>query len=167
MCTAASYKTKDHYFGRNLDYEFSYNETVTVTPRNYPFHFRRMGDMPSHYAMIGMAFIQQDYPLYYDATNEKGLSMAGLNFPGNADYKPEAAGKDNVSPFEFIPWILGQCATVAQAREKLARLNLWNENFSEQLPLSPLHWMISDKDESIVVEQVKDGLKVYDDPVGS
>ena len=166
MCTAASYKTKDHYFGRNLDYEFSYNETVTVTPRNYPFHFRRMGDMPSHYAMIGMAFIQQDYPLYYDATNEKGLSMAGLNFPGNADYKPEAAGKDNVSPFEFIPWILGQCATVAQAREKLARLNLWNENFSEQLPLSPLHWMISDKDESIVVEQVKDGLKVYDDPVG-
>ena len=166
MCTAVSYTTKDHYFGRNLDYEFSYNDTVTVTPRNYPFHFRRMGDMPAHYAMIGMAFVQQDYPLYYDATNEKGLSMAGLNFPGNADYKPEAAGKDNVSPFEFIPWILGQCATVAQAREKLARLNLWNENFSEQLPISPLHWMISDRAESIVVEQVKDGLKVYDDPVG-
>ena len=166
MCTAASYKTKDHYFGRNLDYEFSYNETVTVTPRNYPFHFRRMGDMPAHYAMIGMAFVQQDYPLYYDATNEKGLSMAGLNFPGNADYKPEMAGKDNVSPFEFIPWILGQCATVAQAREKLARINLWKEDFSQQLPLSPLHWMISDRDGSIVVEQVKEGLKVYDDPVG-
>ena len=31
MCTAASYKTKDHYFGRNLDYEFSYSETVTVS----------------------------------------------------------------------------------------------------------------------------------------
>ena len=166
MCTAATYKTKDHYFGRNLDYEFSYNETVTVTPRNYPFHFRRMGDMPTHYAMIGMAFVQQDYPLYYDATNEKGMSMAGLNCPGNADYKPEAEGKDNVSPFEFIPWILGQCESVAQAREKLARLNLWNEDFSEQLPLSPLHWMISDREESIVVEQVRDGLKVYDDPVG-
>lgn len=166
MCTAASYKTKDHYFGRNLDYEFSYSETVTVTPRNYPFHFRRMGLMPAHYAMIGMAFVQQDYPLYYDATNEKGLSMAGLNFPGNADYKPETEGKDNVSPFEFIPWILGQCGTVAQAREKLARINLWKEDFSEKLPLSPLHWMISDKDESIVVEQVKEGLKVYDDPVG-
>ena len=166
MCTAASYKTKDHYFGRNLDYEFSYSETVTVTPRNYPFHFRRMGDMPTHYAMIGMAFVQQDYPLYYDATNEKGLSMAGLNFPGNADYKPEAPGADNVTPFEFIPWILGQCATVAQAREKLARLSLLNEDFSAQLPLSPLHWMISDANESIVVESVKDGLKVYDNPVG-
>ena len=166
MCTAATYKTKDHYFGRNLDYEFSYNETVTVTPRNYPFRFRHMGEMPTHYAMIGMAFVQQDYPLYYDAINEKGLSMAGLNFPGNADYKPEAPGKDNVTPFEFIPWILCQCATVQEAREKLSRLNLLDEDFSAQLPLSPLHWMISDREESIVVESVKDGLKVYDNPVG-
>ena len=166
MCTAATYKTKDHYFGRNLDYEFAYNQTVTVTPRNYPFNFRRMGKMASHYAMIGMAFVQEDYPLYYDATNEKGLSMAGLNFPGNADYKDEAEGKDNVAPFEFIPWILGDCATVGEAMTKLGRINLLREDFSPQLPLSPLHWIISDRDESIVVESVKDGLRIYDDPVG-
>lgn len=166
MCTAAVYKTKDHYFGRNLDYEFSYSETVTITPRNYPFHFRRMGEMPKHYAMIGMAFVQEDYPLYYDATNEKGLSMAGLNFPGNADYKPENPDKDNVTPFEFIPWILGQCATAEEAKERLSRLSLLNEDFNQQLPLSPLHWMISDRDKSIVVESVKDGLKIYDNPVG-
>ena len=166
MCTAATYKTKDHYFGRNLDYEFSYNETVTITPRNYPFHFRTMGSINSHYAMIGMAFVQQDYPLYYDATNEKGLSMAGLNFPTNAVYLPKKQGKDNITPFEFIPWILGQCATVAEARQKLKKLNLLNENFSEQLRLSPLHWMISDRDESIVVEPLKDGIKVHDNPVG-
>ena len=98
MCTAATYKTKDHYFGRNLDLEFSYNETVTITPRNYPFHFRKTGDLKSHYALIGMTYVTANYPLYYDATNEKGLSMAGLNFPGNADYKPETEGKDNVSP---------------------------------------------------------------------
>lgn len=166
MCTAVTYKTTDHYFGRNLDYEFSYSETVTVTPRNYPFHFRRMGDMSSHYAMIGMAFVQVDYPLYYDATNEKGLSMAGLNFPGNADYKPEDPARDNVTPFEFIPWILGQCATVSEARDKLSRLSLLKEDFNPQLPLSPLHWMISDRDESIVVESVREGLKIYDNPVG-
>ncbi len=166
MCTAATYKTRDHYFGRNLDYEFAYNQTVTVTPRNYPFVFRRMGEMRTHYAMIGMAFVQENYPLYYDATNEKGLSMAGLNFPSNADYKPEAEGMDNVAPFEFIPWILGDCATVDEARVKLSRLNLLDEDFSPSLPLSPLHWIISDRNGSIVAEQVKDGLKVYDDPVG-
>ena len=165
MCTAATYRTKDHYFGRNLDYEFSYGESVTVTPRNYLFQFRRMGPMKSHYAMIGMANIQ-NYPLYYDATNEKGLSMAGLNFPGNADYKPEAPDKDNVASFEFIPWVLGQCATVGEARALLERMNLWDEGFAPQLPPSPLHWMISDREESIVVESVKDALKVYDDPVG-
>ncbi len=166
MCTAATYKTKDHYFGRNLDYEFAYNQTVTVTPRNYPFRFRKMGVLESHYAMIGMAFVQENYPLYYDAINEEGLSMAGLNFPGNADYKPEDPERDNVTPFEFIPWILGRCATVAEARGLLSRLSLLNENFSDMLPLSPLHWIISDRDESIVVESVKEGLKVYDNPTG-
>lgn len=166
MCTSISFKTKEHYFGRNLDYEFAYNQTVTVTPRNYVFHFRKMGELSEHYAMIGMAYVQNDYPLYYDATNEKGLSVAGLNFPYNAHYKDEDEGMDNVTPFEFIPWLLGQCTTVGEVREKLDRLNMLNEDFSKELPLSTLHWMISDKNESIVVESVKDGLKVYDDPVG-
>ena len=40
MCTAANYLTKCHYFGRNFDYEISYNERVTITPRNYPLIFR-------------------------------------------------------------------------------------------------------------------------------
>ncbi|MBQ7919162.1 MAG: choloylglycine hydrolase [Lachnospiraceae bacterium] len=165
MCTAITYKTKDHYFGRNLDLEFSFHETVTVTPRNYPFHFRSVNALKTHYAMIGMAYVVEDYPLYYDATNEKGLSMAGLNFPGNADYKEYQQGKDNVSPFEFIPWILGQCGNLTEAKVLLERMNLWKENFSEQLPLSPLHWMISDKNGSITVECVKDGLKIYENPV--
>lgn len=166
MCTAITYRTKDHYFGRNLDLEYSYKETVTVTPRNYPFSFRKLGKMENHYAMIGMAYIADGYPLYYDATNEKGLSMAGLNFPGNADYKPEMADKDNVAPFEVIPWILSQCATVSEAERLLARINIWNENFSEALPASPLHWIIADRDRAIVLESLRDGIKIYDNPVG-
>lgn len=166
MCTAATYKTKDHYFGRTLDYEFSYQEEVTVTPRNYPFHFRKMGALEKHYAMIGMATVMDQVPLYYEATNEKGLSMAGLNFVGNADYKEEAEGKDNVAPFEFIPWILGQCANLDEARELLSRVNLVRINYNDQLPLAQLHWMISDRDASITVESVREGLKIYDNPVG-
>ena len=166
MCTAVTYKTKHHYFGRNLDLEYSYQETVTVTPRNYVFHFRKMGKLESHFAMIGMAYVAEGYPLYYDATNEKGLSMAGLNFPGNADYKPWRAKKDNVAPFELIPWILGQCATVSDAEELLERINLLHEDFSPELQVSPLHWIISDKDRSIVLESVKEGIRIYDDPVG-
>ena len=166
MCTAATYQTKDHYFGRNLDLEYSYEETVTITPRNYPFRFRKVPEIKSHYAMMGVAYVVGDYPLYYDATNEKGLSMAGLNFPGNADYKPYEEGKDNITPFEFIPWILGKCATVAEAKQALQSLNLVNIAFSEQLPLSTLHWIIADRESAITVESVKEGLRVYDNPVG-
>ncbi len=164
MCTAASFKTKDHYFGRNLDYEFSYCETVTVTPRNFPFKFRFAGEISHHPALIGMAFVQENYPLYYDCTNEFGLSIAGLNFPGYADYKPICDGADNIAPFEFIPWVMCRCKTVSEVKELLSHTNIAAVNFSDALPASPLHWMISDRDETVVVESVKDGIKIYDNP---
>lgn len=166
MCTAATYKTKDFYFGRTLDYEFSYGDEVTVTPRNYSFKFQHMGERKSHYAMIGMAYVADDYPLYYDAVNEKGLGMAGLNFVGNAKYQDVQAGRENVAQFEFIPWILSQCATVSEARKALEKMNLVGTPYSEKLPCASLHWMIADKDAAIVVECVEDGLHVYDNPVG-
>lgn len=166
MCTAATYKTKNHYFGRNLDLEFSYNEQVTITPRNYPFLYRKMPEMKSHYALIGMAIVVDEYPLYFDATNEKGLSMAGLNFPSNAVYKEEELQKENITPFEFIPWILGQCANVAEAEVLLEKINLVKINFNEEFVLSPLHWIISDREASLTVEPMKDGVKVYKNPIG-
>ena len=166
MCTAISYITQDHYFGRNLDLEHKYHETVTISPRKFPFSYRMYGDIDCHYAMIGMASVFDSYPLYYDATNEHGLSMAGLNFPGNAVYLPHKESCNNITPFEFIPWILGQNKTVAEARSALSKINLINIPFSAELPLTPLHWMISDKIESIVVEPAANGILIYDDPVG-
>ncbi len=166
MCTAITYNTKDHYFGRNFDLEYSYNETVTIVPRNYPLKFRQVKNLDKHYALIGMAYVTDNYPLYYDAINEKGLGMAGLNFPLNADYKEEKDGKDNVASFEFIPWILGQCANLTEAKQLLNNLNIVNLNFSKELPASPLHWIIADKEKSITVECVKEDLKIYDNPVG-
>lgn len=166
MCTSITLYTKDHYFGRNLDLDMTYGESVTITPRNFLFKFQKVPDIQSHFSLIGMAIVVDNYPLYFDATNEKGLSMAGLNFPENACFFPEKAGKDNVSPYEFIPWILSQCKSVKEAKGLLAKINLVNINFSDELPLSPLHWMISDQLQSIVVESTKDGLNVYDNPAG-
>ncbi|GFI18646.1 choloylglycine hydrolase [Lachnospiraceae bacterium] len=166
MCTAATYKTKDFYFGRTLDYEFSYGEEITVTPRNFVFRYSFMGTMEKHYAMIGIAHIEGEYPLYYDAVNEKGLGMAGLNFVGNADYKGEIAGKENVASFEFIPWILSQCATVQEAKNLLYKINLTDRKFNDKLPAAQLHWLIADRKEAITVESVKDGIMVYDNPAG-
>lgn len=166
MCTAISFKTKKHYFGRNLDYEYSYEETVTITPRNYPFKFVNGEKTNRHYAMIGMAFVQQ-FPLYYDATNEKGLSIAGLNFPQYAHYNATCEKLINVAPFEFIPYILCDCATVQEALKKLKKMNIIKRDFSDSLPVSPLHWIISDSAESVVAEPLKDGFKIYENPVGA
>lgn len=166
MCTAITYRTKDHYFGRTLDLEVTYHETVTVMPRNYSLPFRARADLPSHYAMIGMATVSEDYPLYYEAANECGLAMAGLHFPGNAFYAPLTEGKESVASFEFIPWILSQCKNLSDARRRLESVNLCAIPFSEKFPLTPLHWLIADREGAITVESTVGGLKIYENPMG-
>lgn len=166
MCTASNYITDNHYFGRNFDYEISYNERVTITPRNYKFEFRKIDAVESHYAIIGIAAGIDGYPLYYDACNEKGLAIAGLNFAGNAVYREVEEDMVNITPFELIPYLLGKASSVSEARELLAEINLVNINFADELPLSPLHWMMSDEKEAIVIEPMADGLKIFDNPVG-
>ncbi|MBQ8390285.1 MAG: choloylglycine hydrolase [Oscillibacter sp.] len=166
MCTAVTYQTKDFYFGRTLDYEFAYPSEVVVMPRNFGLRFREAGALERHHALIGMAYVAQGYPLYYEAVNERGLGMAGLNFVGNAVYRESTPGKDNIAQFEFIPWVLGQCRSVQEARTLLERINLTNTPFSEALPVSQLHWLIADREEAITVESVEEGLRVYGNPVG-
>ncbi len=166
MCTAITYKTKDHYFGRNLDLAYNYNETVTITPRHYPFTFREQKPLRDHYAMIGMATVVDDYPLFYDATNECGLSIAALNFPQNAVYFTKKENRLNLAPFELIPWFLGQYQTVEALRQDIAGLNIIDTPFNDTFALTPLHWFIADKAEAAVLEQTASGLRVYDDPAG-
>ena len=166
MCTAAAFRSKDFYFGRTLDYEFSYGDQVVILPRSYPLHYLEQETQSRHYAMIGMACVMEDTPLFYDAVNEKGLAIAGLNFVGNACYHPHAPGKENIAQFELIPWLLSQCACVAEARKRLECMNILDTPFRPGLPAAQLHWLIADKTGSIVVESTADGLHIYDNPVG-
>lgn len=166
MCTAVSFCPSDHYFGRNLDLERSYEVSVTITPRNYRFSFRNGNSTESHLAIIGIAAIAESYPLYFDASNEVGLSLAGLNFPDNAHYFPYDEERENIAPFELIPRILGTCKSVKEAKETLLKINLWNEPFSKDYPLSPLHWLLADRNSSLTMECTESGLRLYENPIG-
>ncbi len=166
MCTSIFYKTKNSYFGRTLDYEFSYGEKITITPRNYPFKFRYLKENNNHYAIIGMAHIENNYPLYYEAMNEKGLAIAGLNFVNNAKYNEVINKKNNVCQFELIPYILINCTNIDEVKKILKKINITNTPFSGNLPCSSLHWMVSDLNNSIVIESTKDGLNIYDNEIG-
>ena len=167
MCTAIGFKNNcNYYFGRTLDVCCSHGEHVVTAPRGFKFEFRCTSTLERHYAMIGMAHVANGVPLYYDGCNEKGLCIAGLNFPQNAVYHEIHACKINVAPFEVIPFILGTCADIAEAKEALKNINIADVNFSEQMPHTPMHWIIGDKTGEIVVESVATGLKVYDNPAG-
>lgn len=166
MCTGLSYSNgNSHYFGRNLDLEIDYPVDVVITPRNVPFKFRHTDAMESHNAIIGMAMPIDNYPLYFEGINDKGLGMAGLAFWTSCHYFPVMEDKLNIASFELIPYILGKCSSVDEAEEEFKKINICNTGFSEKFPPSPLHWIISDAKRTIVVEQTKErGLKVYDNP---
>lgn len=113
--------------------------------------------------MIGMAYVVSGYPLYYDAVNEHGLFAAGLNFPKSGVLMPKNGGKTNIASFELIPFILGTCSNICEARKVFEHANITDENFKKELPARPLHWFIADKNGSVAVEQTAKGLRVFDD----
>lgn len=167
MCTSILLNGKNPIFGRNMDLYYQIELSVVIMPRNHEIKFRSAGDMKSHYAMIGMGMVKDDYPLFYEAVNEYGLGCAGLDFPGNAYYTdvmdPE---KKNISPFELIPFILSSCKSVAEAVALLEKTHITALDFSPDMPLSPMHWHIADSSGSFVFEVTKRGQIIYDNPIG-
>ena len=166
MCTAITYSGYNSYFGRNLDLEYLYDEEVTIVPRNFLLKFKKEEALKNHYAIIGMSTIIDNYPLFYDATNEHGLSMAGLNFVGNAVYHEAEYGKKNLCTFELIPYLLATCKTVEEAMIALEGLNIISTPFNDKTENAMLHWIIADKVESMTIESMQDGIRIYKNPLG-
>lgn len=163
MCTALVH---NHLFGRTLDLEHSYHEQVVILPRRFPLSFRMTDCSTAHHAIIGMAHVEKDYPLFYDAMNEKGLAVAALNFPLSAVYQPAKQGMVNLAPFELITWVLSRCSAALQAKQLLECVNIVDLDYSTRLPSTPLHWLIADQTHSFVAEPLSDGLHLYENPAG-
>lgn len=164
MCTAIGLKNNDFYFGRTLDLEYDFGQQVVITPRNHNIITRQYKNHDNTYAIIGMATVVDNRCLYAEACNEYGLSIAGLNFPSFAKYHKVNKSMINLTPFEIIPYILGTCKNIKEAKILIKDLNIIDESYSNTMPNSPLHWIISDESNSIVLESMEDGLKVYDNP---
>lgn len=163
MCTAMHIHG---CFGRTLDLEHTYGEQVVLTPRGFALAMRHRPALTQHYAILGMAAVTEGFPLYFDAVNECGLAMAGLNFPHSAMYAPAHNDGQDVASFELIPYVLGGCVDLREAREALADIRVCDTAFSAAFPPSGLHWMVADATGSLVVEATAAGLSVYDNPIG-
>ena len=165
MCTSLTFTAGGAYAGRTLDLEYDFGQEVVITPRGHKLTFHSLPPLEEHYAMIGMAHVAEDQALYAEAANEKGVYLAGLNFPGSACYPCPGTGAQ-AAPYELFWWLLGSCATAREAVEKLTDAQITDEPFRPELPLAPLHWHLADARECFVVEPLADGLHIYPDPVG-
>ena len=161
MCTAIR---KNNLFGRTLDLEYSYGESVTFCPRNAPLSFRYAPQKNLHSAFIGCAHVRDGMPLWYDGLNEHGLSVAALSFPVSAVYAPPRPSLRNLCSFEVIPAVLAECKSLLEARSLLSETHVTDDAVASSLPPSPLHWMIADREGSFVAEPTAQGLQLYDNP---
>ncbi|MDU3371928.1 MAG: linear amide C-N hydrolase [Bifidobacterium breve] len=124
MCTGVRFSDDEGntYFGRNLDWSFSYGETILVTPRGY--HYDTVfgaGGKAKPNAVIGVGVVMADRPMYFDCANEHGLAIAGLNFPGYASFVHEPVeGTENVATFEFPLWVARNFDSVDDVVEQMA-----------------------------------------------
>lgn len=166
MCTAVRLTDKNNnlYVGRNLDWGVPFGEKPLLVPADWTWQSRHIGAIATQSPIIGMGLLMKDMPLYFDAVNEAGLYCAGLSFAaGFAHYNDADPSKINVTSFEMPLWVCSEFTTVAQVKEAAQNLNITNDTFDPSLPTSDLHWFVADKDQSIVIEQTAEGLKIYDD----
>ena len=167
MCTAVRFVDKqgNFYFGRNLDWGCGFGEQVCIVPRNHPWKSAFSGDMTTKGAIVGSAVVMptdEIPPLFFDCANEDGLAVGGLSFAGYAKYSDGPVdGKTNVATYELPLWILTQFTTVDEVEEVTKNMNLVAVKIGGMDP-TPMHWIVTDKERSIVIEQTEaNGFKVY------
>ena len=169
MCTGVRFVDSNGgmYFGRNLDWSVPYGQKVVITPRGYKYNSAFLGEMNMKGgAIIGMAIVAENTPLYFDCANESGLAIAGLNFPGYAQYEPNAVdGKTNVAAYEFPLWVAMNFSTVDEVENALQNVAIVAKPINDKFPVSMLHWIIGDKDRSIVVEYTTAGMQIFHNDV--
>jgi len=167
MCTSLTYNCGDFYFCRNMDLDYRFGEKIVIAPRSAPLSFKHEKSIEHHYGIIGTATVIDSFPLYAEAVNEKGLCISAQNFPGNAHYeKAPCQNALNLAPYEIIPYILSNFGTVAEAEKSLSKLTIVDTPFKDDIPTTPLHFLIADANDAIVLETTKNGTKIHKNPVG-
>lgn len=168
MCTGVRFvDDKGHmFFGRNLDWSTGYGEGVVITPKNYNYKSAFLGEIKPSHALIGMGIVEENVPLYFDCANEAGLAIAGLNFPGYAEYEKDAIdGKTNISAYEFPLYVAMNFSSVDEVEKELSNIAIVAKPINDKYPVSMLHWIIGDSKRSIVVEYTSDGMQVFKNDV--
>jgi choloylglycine hydrolase len=171
MCTSLTLKTKDGYniHGRTMDFGMTFNQSVHIIPRNLTWvNILDKKENKTKYALVGMAVVTDNHPVLADGVNETGLTCASLYFKGFTKYeKKTVENKENIAPYDFVLWALSQFRNLDEVKEALKNIEIVDKTLSFLNVSPPLHWILSDRSgKSIVIEKTKNGIEVFDNPVG-
>lgn len=173
MCTAIIMKTTDNktLFGRNMDIEFDFPAEIVLVQKDF-IASRNGFSYKSKYAVLGSAIVAENYPLFAEGFNEKGVACAGLNFPNFCEYEKHSNkdNKDNegeiVPVYDFTYYVLANFSSVSQFKKASLNMKIVDVDFSEYMKNTTLHWIVGDEFESVVVECEKGVMRVHENPVG-
>lgn len=115
------------------------------------------------YGVIGMsAFGNPQW--YADAMNTEGLSGHLLYMPNHCVYQKARGDGSDISILDVLAFLLGTCATVAQAKAAIASCNVVGA-VPKEIPIElPLHVILHDKESTAVVEFHTEGMRILDNP---
>ena len=169
-CTEFILKVQDGGFiiGRSLEFGWNPGYQAVVHPRGEQCSSDAPGGKPgvrwtSKYGYLAV----ESFGNASDGLNEAGLSVGALYLPGYTKYQDEAAAKHPAKALailDFCSWMLGNFETAAQVKEAVQKIFVWGKPFKEaEGMVFPLHISVYDATgNGIVIEWVKEGLRIYD-----
>jgi len=173
-CTSIVLEANDGavVYGRTMEWgAFDLNSRVAIVPRGYEFQDHTPDGKPGYrwkarYGVVALDALEKDY--LTDGMNEKGLVVGALYLPGFAEYQTydPAQAKISMSSLDFANYVLTEFATVDEVREGLKKIRVVPVNEPALGGPAPIHLAVIDQSgKAIVVQYLKDGLKIFDNPL--
>ncbi len=174
-CTGIILKAKDGavIYGRTMEWgSFDLHSRVVIIPRGHQFTGATPDRKPgktwtSTYGIVGLDAVGQD--IIADGMNEKGLTVGSFYQPGYAKYATydPAHAADSIAPLDVGQFILAQCATLAEAREVMAKVRVVPVVEPAIGIAPPLHFLVTESSgKAIVIEFLEGEMKIFDAPLG-
>ncbi|MFA4982524.1 MAG: choloylglycine hydrolase family protein [Candidatus Omnitrophota bacterium] len=170
-CTDFQVRAKDGsvVIGRSMEFPTELHSRIVAVPRGR--QFTSIGDKgvkgltwTNKYGFLGVEALNIKDG-YVEGINEKGLAYDALMFTG-AEYQPTLPGKF-VTIIDLCSWIMGNFATVDEAKAALPSINVAGITLKEMHGQLDLHIALHDASgKNLVVEFIGGKVNVYDNPLG-
>ncbi len=173
-CTGGALVAKDGSVavGRTLEFGKALDSVIAIWPAGSEFAGTTSGGnnglrWKSKYGFLGPTAAAY-HDMLIDGLNDQGLNVGLFYFPGYAQYPeptPENTAK-GLAPAQVTAWILSNCATVAEVKQKIGEVALLPVVLDIIGIVPDLHIKVQDPTGACITIEPRDGkLLVHDNPV--